>query len=85
MLQKIIVFVMMRTELVINYFCNISCVVFEDLITTCLLFTEKLSVLKYCFIFIVLGLYTSTHSSMGGPHRCDTGITGGRVLTVYSG
>jgi hypothetical protein len=31
--------------------------------TACLLFTEKLSVLRYCFIFIVLGPDTSTHGS----------------------
>ena len=32
--------------------------------TKCLLFTEKLFVFKYCVIFIVLGLDTSTHCSM---------------------
>jgi len=51
----------------------------------CLLFTEKLFVLKYCFIFIVLGQDTSTPGNMEGPHRCDRGVTGGRSLTVHSG
>ena len=32
--EKIIVYVMMRTELFIKYFCNISCVVCEDLMIT---------------------------------------------------
>jgi hypothetical protein len=53
--------------------------------TTCLLFTEKLSVLRYCFIFIVLGQDTSTQGSMEGPQRCDRGVTGGRRLTIHSG
>jgi hypothetical protein len=33
----------------------------------CLLFTEKCFVLKYCFMFIALGLYTSSQGSWGGP------------------
>ena len=53
--------------------------------TTCLLFTEKLSVLRYCFIFIVLGQDTSTQGSKEGPQRCDRGVTGGRCLTIHSG
>ena len=53
--------------------------------TICLLFTEKLSVLRYCFIFIVLGQDTSTQGSMEGPHRCDRGVTGGRGITIHSG
>jgi hypothetical protein len=39
----------------------------EDLMTKYLLFTEKCVVLKYSFIFIVLGLDTSSQSSMDGP------------------
>jgi hypothetical protein len=36
-------------------FSALSCVACEDLMTKCLLFTEKLFVFKYCFKFIVLG------------------------------
>ena len=53
--------------------------------TKCLLFTEKLSVLRYCFIFIVLGWDTSTLGSKEGPQRCDRGVTGGRGITIQSG
>ena len=53
--------------------------------TECLLFTEKMFVLKYCFNFIVLGEDTSTPGSRGGPQRCDILVTGGRGLTVHSG
>jgi len=80
-----ICYVMMRTELFIKYFCNISCVVYGDLMTKCLLFTEKLFVFKHCFIFIVLGWDTSTPGSMEGPQRCDRGVAEGRDLTDYSG
>ena len=73
----------MTTELFINYFCNLRCVVCEDLMTKCLLFTEKLFVFKYCFIFIVLGPDTSTPGSMGGRDKGDKGSSGGRGLTVY--
>ena len=62
-----------------------SCVVCEDLMTTCLLFTEKLFVFKYCFINIVLGLDISTVVSNAGPQICDRGSTGGRGLTVCRG
>ena len=55
---------MMTTELFIKYFCNIKLFVCEDLMTKCVLFTEKLFVFKYFVIFIVLGLDTSTHCSM---------------------
>jgi hypothetical protein len=37
--------------------------------TKCMLFTVKLLVLKYCFIFIVLGEYTSSLGSSHGQHR----------------
>ena len=37
--------------------------------TKCLLFTEKCVVLKYCFMFIALGLDTSSQSSRAGPQR----------------
>jgi len=53
--------------------------------TKFLLFTEKLFVLKYCIIFIVLGMDTSTLGSISGPQRCDRGVIGGRGLTVHSG
>ena len=53
--------------------------------TKCVLFIEKLSVLKYCLIMIVLGRDTSTHGSMAGPQRCDRGVTVGRRLTIHSG
>ena len=47
----------MTTELFIKYFCSIKlCCLWR--------FDEKLFVFKYCFIFIVLGLDTSTHCSM---------------------
>jgi hypothetical protein len=42
----------------INYVCNIKVFDGEDLMTKCLLFTVKLLVFKYCFIFIILGGYT---------------------------
>ena len=53
--------------------------------TKCVLFIEKLFVLKYCLIMIVLGQNTSTPGSMGGPQRCDKGVTGGRSFTIYRG
>ena len=43
---------------------------------------EKLFVFKYCIIFIVLGLDTSTPVSTGGKHRGDKGSSGRRGLTV---
>ena len=47
----------MTTELFIKYFCSIKlCCLWR--------FDEKLFVFKYCFIFIVLVLDTSTHCSM---------------------
>ena len=39
--------------------------------TKCLLFTEKLFVFKYCFIFIVLGSDTSSLGSLDGQDRCS--------------
>jgi hypothetical protein len=53
--------------------------------TKCALFIEKLSVLKYCLIMIVLGQDTSTPGSIKRPQRCDKGVTGGRSLTLHSG
>jgi len=53
--------------------------------TKCLLLTETIFLLNYCFIFIVLGHDTSIPGSMWGPQRCDRGFTGGRGLTVHSG
>ena len=50
----------------------------------CVLFIEKLFVLKYCLIMIVLGRDSSTPGSMAGPHRCDRGVTRGRGFTVHS-
>jgi hypothetical protein len=125
---KNVLYVMMTTEMFINYFCNIklcclwkfddnmsviyweiicanilfyiycfrvkhlntrqhgmATIVCERLMTICLLFTEKLSVLIYCFIFIVLGWDTSTHGNIKWPQRCDRGVTGGRSLTLRSG
>ena len=52
--------------------------------TKCLLFTERLLVLKYCLISIVLGQDTFTPGSMAGPHICDRGVIEGRSLTVHS-
>ena len=46
---------------------------------------EKLFVFKYCFIFIALGLDTSTLCRREGKRRCDQGSTGGRDLTVCCG
>ena len=40
---------------------------------------------KYCFIFIVLGLDTSTRGSTVGKDRGDKGSIGGRGLTVCCG
>ena len=69
-----IFYVMMTTELFIKYFCSIKlCCLWR--------FDKKLFVFKYCFIFIVLGLDTSTPGSMDGKHRCDKGSSGGRGLT----
>jgi hypothetical protein len=48
-------------------------------------FDEKLFVFKYCFIFIVLGLDTSTPVSKEGTHRCHKGSTGSRGLSVCRG
>jgi len=42
-------------------------------------------VLKYCFIFIVLGPDTSAPVSKVGTQRCDKGSIGGRGLTVCRG
>ena len=53
--------------------------------TMCLLFAEKLFVLKYCFIFIVLGQDISTRGSIAGPQRCDRDVIGGRGLNIHSG
>jgi hypothetical protein len=53
--------------------------------TICVLFIEKLVVLKYCLIMVVLGQDTSTPCSMAGPQRCDRGVTGGRRLTIHCG
>ena len=50
-----------------------------------LLFTEKLFVFKYCFIFIVLGQNTSKTVSREWKDRCDKGFTGGRGLTFFCG
>ena len=60
----------------IKYFCSIK-------LCCLLIFDEKLFVFKYCFIFIVLGLDTSTPVGKGGKHRGDKGSSGGRGLTVY--
>jgi len=51
----------------------------------CLLFTEKLFVFRYCFIFIVLGHDTSTPVSNEERHIYDKGSSGGRGLTVCCG
>jgi hypothetical protein len=53
--------------------------------TKCALFIEKLSVLKYCLIMIVLGQDTSTPGIMTGPQKCDRGVIGSRGLTLHSG
>jgi hypothetical protein len=65
------VYVRMTTELFIKYFCSIKlCCLWR--------FDEKLFVLEYCFIFIVLGPNTSTPGSKIWIHRCDKGSPGGR-------
>ena len=48
----------------------------------CLLFTEKCFVLKYCFMFIALGLYTSSQGSWEGLQRDSGTSVNGRSLTV---
>ena len=55
------------------------------MMTKCLSFPKKVFVLKYCFIFIVLGQDTSTPGSIQGPQRCDRVVTGGRSVNVHSG
>ena len=78
-------YVIMTTELFIKYFCNIKlCCLwrFDDNISVIHL---KCLVLKYCFIFIVLGPDTSTLGSIEWPQRCDSGVTGGRSLSIRSG
>ena len=67
-----------------KYFWNTELCCCEDLMTKCLLFTEKLLVFKYCFIFIVLGLDTSSQSSRGGQHRGSTHSVKGRSPPVCS-
>jgi hypothetical protein len=72
------VYVMMTTELLIKYFCSIK---------LCCLWTfdEQLFLLKYCFIFTVLGPDTSTLVSKVGLHRCHKDPPGGRGLTFCCG
>ena len=70
-------YVMMTTEFTIKYFLEYRLVLLVNLMTKCLLFTEKL--------FVVLGHDTSTQGSTEGPQRFDTGSTGGRGLTVCCG
>ena len=53
--------------------------------TKCMLFTEKLFLLRCYLIFTVLGQDTSTPGSMGGPKRCYRGVIGGRSLNVHRG
>jgi len=53
--------------------------------TKCLLFTEKLFVFKYCFIFIVLGSDTSSLCSRDWQNRGSRPSVKGRSLPVCSG
>ena len=69
---------MITTEIFIKYFCSIKLYCLRR-------FDEKLFVLKYCFIFIVLGQDTSTPGSKGEKDRGDKGSIGGRGLTVCCG
>jgi hypothetical protein len=50
--------------------------------TKCLLFTDKLVVFKYCFIFIVLGSDTSSLGSLDGQDRGCGRFTKGWSLPV---
>jgi hypothetical protein len=52
----------------------------EDLMTKCLLFTEKLFVIKYSFIFIVLGCDTSSLCSRDVQNRGSRPSVKGRSL-----
>jgi hypothetical protein len=60
-----------------------DCISFtEGLITSLFTADSEAPASTYCFIFIVLGQYTSTPVSMGGTHRGDKGSSGGRGLAV---
>jgi hypothetical protein len=52
--------------------------------TTFMLFTYKLFVFKYCFIFIVLGSVTSTLGILDGQERGSGRSVKGWSLPVYS-
>jgi hypothetical protein len=81
---KIMFYVMMTTEMFINDFSKIKlCCLwrFDDKMSVIYC---KLSVLRYCFIFIALGWYTSTPGIIERPQRCDRGVTGGRGITIHS-
>jgi hypothetical protein len=73
-----------QLDLLWNTFVIQSCVACEDLMTTFLLFTDKLFVFKYCFIFIVLGSDTSSLGSRGWQKRSSRPSVKGRILHVWS-
>ena len=50
-----------------------------------MLFTEKLFVFRYCFIFIVLGPDTSSHSNREGPPKDSIPSVKGGSFIVCSG
>jgi hypothetical protein len=52
--------------------------------TKCLLFTDKLFVFEYCFIFIVLGSDTSSLGSLDGQDRGSGRSVKGWSLPVSS-
>jgi hypothetical protein len=56
----------------------------EDLMTKCLLFTVKLFVFKYCFIFIVLVVDTSSLGSTAAQNRGSKPSVKGRSLLLCS-
>ena len=75
-------YVIMTTELFIKYYCNIKLCCCEDLMTKYVLSTLKRLVLKYYFIFIVLGLDTSSRCSLAGSQRGSGTSDKCRSLTV---
>ena len=82
--KNIFFYITLTTELFKKYFCNIK-FCFEDLMTKYLLFTTKLIVFKYCFIFIVLGSYTSSLCSNEWQDRGSILSVEGGSLPVCSG
>ena len=80
-----LVYVIMITEMFIEYFCNIKLCCLFRFNDKCLLFTEKLFVLKHRFIFIALGYDTSSHSSREGQNTGSRPFVKVRSLPICSG